>query len=405
MIEPFYFLKEDEMSNNNEKKDFVNAEVVNPKSNEKFVNSKEAEIVPTPDGDAPKGGGKQDKKEQHISEVSAEQQDNLDQLIAEKGYDAFAEAAKGPDGVPLTAKEIKDKFAYKGLFLAARGAIQTLSNKATLIERINATDAAFVSEFERSNISICLYGTISGTYFNQLKVVHGLSPEPGEEHLGWTKYADKTFPHIKKTAREMRMNIARIPKVENHFKLGMERLNDLYRTLMSMSAEEKDGLGEDPISTLCDKHGVDVTQPIEEIRISIDAVTEHYKLSSKGIAVNPDVLEKFLGLKLKLTAPDRKHMEFIAKDDDKAPAKYIEDLTVAKGDRTGLLPAKESGVKAITTKVKNIDSQVTKLGQSLDKIITAGKYDGDIDINAIESLVNKLQDIRSKARDVNSFTK
>jgi hypothetical protein len=183
-----------------------------------------------------------------------------------------------------------------------------------------------------------------------------------------------------------------------HFTLGVERLAEMARYYNKLTEKDQKLLGADPIASILGKHNIDMTLPIDENRIKIDAVLAHYELAKKDVIVEPRVLVKFFQANHKITAADRKYMNSLAKEDENAPAKYLQDVIAAGGDRSELIsePTPDSGY--VDTKIKNIDTQVMKLDGSLKKVLESDNLEGDVDLKAIDELIKKLENLRSTLR-------
>lgn len=245
--------------------------------------------------------------------------------------------------------------------------------------------------FEKASKIVSAKAYVAGTYLNQLQFIRS-------REGGWVRWANKTFPSLSKTARENRMNIANLPGVENHFALGVERLAEFARRYNRMTEEEQKRFEGDPIKKILLKHNVNTSVSLEENRSKIDAILLHYDLTAKKIIVSLEILEKFLNAKLKITGADRKHMAVIAKKDDKAPGKFLDAVRRAGGSREGLLFEAAPDSSSVDRRIKNIDTQVSKLGSSLKEAFKKEEFKGSVDLEAIDELIESLQKLRSTIR-------
>lgn len=324
---------------------------------------------------------------------NSDQKSSFEEMVKQASYETMVSATGGIGGVPESAEEVHKEYKYEDLLSTLKEEVPNIMQESILIEKVNEACAEYDDLFERTNAMVASKAYVAGTYLNQLQFVR-----TSRKKRDWVTYADKTFPKLKKTPRENRMNIANLPGVENHFTLGVERLAEFGRYYNKLDDKEHKLLGEDPIATILGRHDVDMSLPIEENRIKIDAVLAHYDLAKNNVQVEPEVLEKFFKANQKITGADRKHMIAIAKEDEDAPGKYLDAVRASGGDRSDLISEPSPDSKYVDTKIKNIDTQVAKLDKSLEEVFEKGGLEGKVDLEAIDTLIARLEKLRSTLR-------
>lgn len=323
----------------------------------------------------------------------SDRESSFEEMVKKANYETLVSATGGIGGVPESAEEVRKEYKYEDLLSTLKEEVPNIMQESILIEKVNEACAEYDDLFEKTNVIVAARAYVAGMYLNQLQFVR-----TARKLRDWGAFVKRTFPNLAKTPRENRMNIANLPGVENHFILGVERLAEFGRYYNQLSEKDQMLLGENPIAAILDKHKVDMSLPIDENRIKIDAVLAHYDLAKKDVQVEPKVLEKFFKATYKITAADRKHMIVIAKEDDGAPAQYLKDVIAAGGDRTGLITEPAPNSEYVDTKIKNIDTQVTKLDKSLEKVFENGALEGKVNLEAIDSLIERLEKLRSTLR-------
>ncbi|OIQ51133.1 hypothetical protein BerOc1_03078 [Pseudodesulfovibrio hydrargyri] len=315
----------------------------------------------------------------------------FDAVLQEENKKTLAGGTGGLGGVPEDSEEVIKDYSYDDLLAKLKEEVPNITDKKFLITKVRESDADYKDVFAKASKIVSAKAYVAGVYLNQLKFLRS-------REGGWMKWADETFPEINKTARENRMRIASLPGVENYFDLGVERLSEFGRYYNKLTVKQQTTLSDDPIGMMLREHGVTMGQPFENNRTKIDSIMAHYDLAQKKINVSPDVIEKFFKAKLKITGADRKYMALIAQKDEKAPGKYLDAVRAAGGEREGLLLEATPDASIVDRKIKNIDTQVSKLGSSLKEAFRKEEFEGSVDLEAIDELIESLQKLRSTLR-------
>lgn len=254
----------------------------------------------------------------------------------------------------------------------------------------------------KANTAVAIQAYMIGIALKRLKIVYII--DGGDN---WITYANRVFFHLKKRSREKYMSVASIPNVEKHFHLGVERLNEFGTYLKNLKDDEREQLGPDPITALCQRYKIDMDADIDEHRLYIDAVVKVIKLEAAGVFISVELMKKFLVKGLNLTGEDRKHMISISKGEEKdaqkedkgSAAEYLRELIANNGDRTPLLPqADEESFSDETnaSKIPNIDSTMVTLRESIKSVLESKIDSGKIDVVTIDYLMADLQALKKK---------
>lgn len=324
---------------------------------------------------------------------SCEQDQSFADMVKQASYESFVGATGGIGGVPESAEEVRKSYKYEDLLATLKTEVPKIVDEDKLIEKVNEACVEYDALFEKTNAMVAAKAYAAGMYLNQLQFIRKM-----RKKRDWSIYSQQTFPNLKKTPRENRMNIAALPGVENHFTLGVERLAEFARLYQGKTEKEQKLLGGDPITSILKKYEVDLSLPIEENRVKIDAVLAHYELDKKEVVIDPAVIERFFLAGHKITAADRKHMVAIAKKDKEAPAKYLTEVIAAGGDREGMLKGIAPDAEYVNTKINNIDLQIGKLDETLQAVFKTGKIEGRVDYDKIDALIKRLEKFRSTLR-------
>ena len=323
----------------------------------------------------------------------SDQESSFEKMVKQASFETMVGATGVGGGKGDQIEEVRKEYKYEDLIAKLKAEIPEIMDEGVLIPKINESCAEYDDLFEKTNAMVASKAYVAGMYLNQLQFVR-----TSRKKRDWGFFAAKTFPKLKKTPRENRMNIANLPGVEGYFTLGVERLAEFGRYYNNLTEKDQMLLGENPIGTILEKHKVNMSLPIDENRIKIDAVLAHYDLAKKNVQVEPEVLEKFFKANHKITTADRKHMITIAKEEEDAPAKYLIEVIAAGGDRTELIGEAAPNSEYVDTKIKNLDTQVAKLDKSLEKVFEQGALDGKVNLEAIDKLIERLEKLRSTLR-------
>jgi len=324
---------------------------------------------------------------------NSDNKSGFEKTLEESNFETLVSATGGIGGVPEDVEQTRNEYKYEDLLTKLKTEVPKIMDEGILIPKIEEANTKYNDVFEKTNAMVAMMAYTAGVYLNQLQFVR-----VARKLRDWGDFVKKTFPTLAKTARENRMNIASLPGVENHFILGVERLAEIARYYNKLTEKGQKLLGADPIASILGKHNIDMTLPIDENRIKIDAVLAHYELGKKGMNVDSGVLVKFFQANHKITAADRKYMISLAKKDENAPAKYLQDVIAAGGDRSDLISESTPDSGYVDTKIKNIDTQVMKLDGSLKKVLESDNLEGEVDLKAIDELIKKLENLRSTLR-------
>lgn len=292
--------------------------------------------------------------------VQSNQALSFEEMIKKASYESLISATGGIGGIPDSPEEVRKNYSFEKLVQGLKEDTPKVTNEEVLIAKVKQMYLEYETLFEETNSLVAAKAYAVGMFLNQLQAIRA-----SRKQRDWTSWAEKTFPNLKKTRRENMMNIATLPAVEKHFSLGVERLAEFSRFYNNMDEKGKTLLGLDPIATILNKNSVDMTLPVEENRVKIDAVLAHYELAKKKVVVSVNVLEDFFKAGHKITPADRKHMIEISKDNEEAPAKYLEEVIAAGGNRADVFGEVTFKEKAIS-RILHYETQFTKLIKSLE---------------------------------------
>ena len=308
---------------------------------------------------------------------------DYESVAKEEAFNAFFGATGGVGGIPDNIQGIASNgTTVEDMMKVFHSEIDKEMKLDNAIQKTKQAHADFVTVETNANIASASRAYIAGKWFERTRDIYLLAMKK----KGWIKFAQETFPEVKKSTRENHFNVASVPNAPEYFSLGVTRLAEFGSYLNSLDSEALENLGDDPIAELA-KDKVDLSLPLAENMPAVDALAANYKLEKRGIIVSWDTLRKFYEEGLKIIGTDSKHLHDLVKEGKKKEDldAYLDAVMEKEGDRNAVLQ-KDAPKKK--DQVRNIDAQVLELIQTFKGALKK-KPKGGVD----PTLLNELREL------------
>ena len=259
------------------------------------------------------------------------------------------------------------------------------------IETILATVNEGIREFNR--IDTVGNGVAAGYAVRNGNTLNLLKSKVKADGENWIDYCAENIVGMSQRTIDKHISIAKIPGVQDHLALGIERLNLLAGAIGAYQSE-------DPILELFDTHNIKldptVEMPFDQFKLHIQRITFQDKLGTQGLELEDETAHNLIEREVEITPADittAKEIKEAGGDEGKFFQKKLASATKANTTPN----ANKANTSTPPNKVKSFNKAAVQLWEVIKEATETADEAvlKDIDASMIDELLADLATLKA----------